>query len=131
LVDFAMLMNNPDLRTLQPVLARSTHTGRVDGEYCTPEFHDAAFAGLPIHGGAEALSYQVAPLDVLPTVVRRHAQLWYELTRALNALGQRSTKSGIADPAESPANMTREYSGRSARTFASLWRWLDHQKWQK
>jgi hypothetical protein len=95
---FAMLMNNPDLRTLQPALARSTHNGRIGGEHCTPVFHDAAFAGLPIHCGAEVLSYRVAPLDVLPNVVRRHAQLWYEMTQALKVLAQRSVKSGIASP---------------------------------
>ena len=88
---FTMLMNNPNLRTLQPALARSTHNGRLGGEYCTPEFHDAAFAGLPIYCGAvETRSYRVEPLGVLPTVVRRHALLWYEMTRALNALAQRS-----------------------------------------
>jgi hypothetical protein len=88
---FSMLLNNPQLRTLQPVLARSTHNGRLDGEHCTPQFHDAAFAGLPIYAGPAALRcYRPEPLDLLPSAVRRHARLWYEMTRALKALAERS-----------------------------------------
>jgi hypothetical protein len=88
---YAMLMRHPNLRTLQPVLARSTHNGRLGGEHCTPQFHDAAFAGLPIHSGAPGtLAYRVAPLALLPSVVRRHAMLWLEMTRALHALAQRT-----------------------------------------
>jgi hypothetical protein len=84
---FKMLTNNPQLRTLQPVLARATHNGRLEGEYCTPEFHDAAFARLPIFDGAAAtLVYRVQPLDLLPSVVRNHARLWFEMTCAMRAL---------------------------------------------
>jgi hypothetical protein len=88
---YAMLMRHPHLRTLQPVLARSTHNGRLGGEHCTPQFHDAAFAGLPIHAGLPGtLAYRVAPLPLLPSVVRRHAMLWLEMTRALHALAERT-----------------------------------------
>jgi hypothetical protein len=91
---FAMLMREERLRTLQPVLARSTHNGRLAGEYCTPQFHDAAFADLPIYDGvAGPLAYRVELLELLPTVVRRHAQLWYEMTCALKALAERSVRS--------------------------------------
>jgi hypothetical protein len=86
---FTMLMNNPQLRTLQPVLARATHNGRLDGEHCTPRFHDAAFARLPIfRGAADAPLYRVEALDLLPNVVRSHARLWLEMTCALRALNQ-------------------------------------------
>ena len=90
---FAMLMNNPHLRTLQPVLARSIHNGRLSGEHCAPQFHDAAFAGLPLYPGeAEAPAYRVEIIDLLPTTVRRHARLWYEMTCALNALAKALAK---------------------------------------
>jgi hypothetical protein len=89
---FTMLMNDRHLRALQPVLARSTHNGRLAGKYCTPQFHDAAFGGLPIYDGTGGpLCYRVEPLEMLPTVVRRHARLWYEMTCALQALAQRSS----------------------------------------
>jgi hypothetical protein len=88
---YAMLMGHPHLRTLQPVLARSTHNGRLGGQHCTPQFHDAAFAGLPMHAGVPGtLAYRVAPLPLLPSVVRRHAMLWLEMTRALHALAERT-----------------------------------------
>lgn len=71
------------------MLARATHNGRVDGEHCTPEFHDAAFARLPIYqGAADAPVYRVEPLDLLPSVVRSHARLWFEMTCALRVLGR-------------------------------------------
>jgi hypothetical protein len=42
-----LLMANPELRTIQPALARATHNGRLAGEFCTPAFHDRAFSDLP------------------------------------------------------------------------------------
>jgi hypothetical protein len=89
---YNMLMDAPHLRTLQPVLARATHNGRLEGEHCTPEFHDAAFARLPIYGGAPQ-SYRVEPLHLLPSVVSSHARLWFEMTCALRALSRRSAAS--------------------------------------
>jgi hypothetical protein len=47
-----------------------------------------AFAGLPIHGGG-ACHYRIEPIGLLPTVVRCHVRLWYEMTRALKALAER------------------------------------------
>lgn len=89
---FTMLMNNPHLRTVQPVLARATHNGRVGGEHCTAQFHDAAFGGLSIYAGAaERPSYRVVPYGLLPAVVRRHAFLWFEMTRALSAMARAAT----------------------------------------
>jgi hypothetical protein len=84
---FTMLMSNPLIRTLQPVLARATHNGRLQGEYCTPEFHDTAFGRLPIYNGeGAAQTYRVLPLGLLPHVVSSHARLWFEMSRALHAL---------------------------------------------
>jgi hypothetical protein len=86
---YSLLMGNPRLRTLQPVLARSTHNGRLAGEHCTPQFHDAAFAGLPIYDGDAGMRrYRVVPAGMLPSVVRRHVYLWYEMSRALSVLAQ-------------------------------------------
>jgi hypothetical protein len=86
---FALLMSSAQLRTLQPVLARSTHNGRLGGEHCSPEFHDDAFLGLPIYqGAADARTYRVEPLGLLPNAVRRHVLLWFEMTRALHALAR-------------------------------------------
>jgi len=88
---FTMLMNKPHLRTLQPVLARATHNGRLGGEHCTPEFHDAAFSRLPIYAGAGDLpSYRLEQLDLLPSVVRSHARLWFEMACALRVLSRQS-----------------------------------------
>jgi hypothetical protein len=86
---FTFIMNHPELRTLQPVLARSTHNGRLAGEHCTAGFHDEAFAGLPIYtGAADVPTYKVMPTGILPTVVRRHVRLWDEMTCALHALAR-------------------------------------------
>jgi hypothetical protein len=42
------LLRTPDLWVIQPAAARSVHTGRENGEYCTALFHDLAFADLPL-----------------------------------------------------------------------------------
>jgi hypothetical protein len=83
---FSLLLEDPHLRTLQPVLARSVHNGRLAGEHCTPRFHDLAFAGLPIYQGAAAADYRLVAAAELPSVVRRHAFLWAEMSSALRAL---------------------------------------------
>jgi hypothetical protein len=86
----AMLMKNPSLHTVQPVLARATHTGRRGGQHCTTAFHDEAFAELPLFTGSPvATTYRLVPHELLPSVVRRHARLWLEMTWAWNALAQR------------------------------------------
>lgn len=86
----SMLMSSPNLRTVQPVLARATHTGRRGGQHCTADFHDEAFAELPVFAGSpSAMTYRLVPQELLPSVVRRHARLWLEMTWAWKALAQR------------------------------------------
>jgi hypothetical protein len=84
---YALMLDEPRLRTLQPALARAIHTGRLAGEYCTPQFHDQAFDGLPLYGGGgEKVDYRHLPVAELPSVVGRHANLWQEMSAALRAL---------------------------------------------
>ncbi|HXQ41827.1 MAG TPA: hypothetical protein VN821_11200 [Candidatus Udaeobacter sp.] len=88
---YSLLLDDPRLRTLQPVLARAIHNGRLAGEHCTPRFHDLAFAGLPIYRGAAAApDYCLLAAAELPIAVRRHALLWKEMSWALRALNQKA-----------------------------------------
>ena len=88
---YSLLLDDPKLRTLQPVLARATHNGRMAGEHCTPRFHDLAFAGLPLHQGpARGIDYRLVPTGELPSVVRRHVALWHEMSWALRAMARRA-----------------------------------------
>lgn len=86
----SMLMSSPDLSTIQPVLARATHTGRRGGQHCTAAFHDDAFEDLPVFTGSPSpMQYRLVQHKFLPSVVRRHARLWLEMTWAWNALARR------------------------------------------
>lgn len=75
---YALLVNDARRRVVQPVLARARHTGRDDGEFCTPAFHDRAFPWLPL-AEASAGRYELRAVDDLPADVRGHAQLWDEM----------------------------------------------------
>ena len=44
---YALLANRKDLFSVQPALARATHTGKT-GTHATPEFHDKAFLDIEI-----------------------------------------------------------------------------------
>ena len=106
---YAVLLDEAHLRTVQPVLARATHNGRIAGEHCPPWFHDLAFEGLPLYDGATALNeFNLLPLAELPSNVRRHAALWREMTAALRALSKWQRHAGAASAAE-------PYSGKPAR----------------
>lgn len=84
---YALLFDNLRLCTVQPVLARATHNGRLAGEFCKPWFHDRAFEGLPVYDGAAAVDeFHLLPFAQLPSAVRRHAALWQEMSAALHAL---------------------------------------------
>ncbi len=84
---YALLFDDLHLRTVQPVLARAIHNGRLAGEYCPPWFHDHAFDGLPVYDGMAAVDeFQLLPLAQLPSPIRRHAALWQEMSAALHAL---------------------------------------------
>jgi hypothetical protein len=93
---FGLMFDDRRLRSLQPVLARATHTGRIAGEYCTPKFHDLAFKGLPLYDGSGEIDYRLLPIGDLPSAVQRHARLWEEMTAALRALGPRPAKRSLA-----------------------------------
>jgi hypothetical protein len=87
---YALMLDDAHLRTIQPALARATHNGRLAGEFCPPWFHDLAFSGLPIYGGAPAVSeFHLLPSAELPSSVRRHVALWQEMSAALRALSRR------------------------------------------
>ncbi len=93
---YALLLDDPGLRTLQPALARATHNGRLAGEHCSPQFHDLVFDGLPVYHGVPAVAdYRLMPVSELPSVLRRHAALWREMSGALRALlRQRRARAG-------------------------------------
>ncbi|MGE0229191.1 MAG: hypothetical protein AB7I38_11410 [Dehalococcoidia bacterium] len=76
---YGLLASNPELRGVQPVLARATHNGREGGIYALPAFHDAAFGGLPIND-TPAPAYRVVEVAELPRDVRAHVVLQDELT---------------------------------------------------
>ena len=61
------------LTCLSPATARATHTGREGGTYCTPDWHDLAFEGLPLAAKGRTADYTITPLEKLPPPVRRHA----------------------------------------------------------
>src|SRR5260370_29736666 len=70
---YARMLDEPRLRTLQPALARAIHTGRLAGEYCTPQFHDQAFDGLPLYGGGgEKGDHRLLPAAGRPRGGGRH-----------------------------------------------------------
>ena len=75
---YGLVAASPTLRSIQPVLARATHTGHL-GTYSLPEFHDAAFGKLPINA-RKAIDYRLTEVDELPHEVRSHVFLQDELT---------------------------------------------------
>jgi hypothetical protein len=84
---FHMLIGTQGLYSLNPVAARSVHTGRLGGIHTKPDFHDRAFEGLPIFEDLAARpQYHVVDTGALPGPVLRHVQLWAEMTNALAAL---------------------------------------------
>lgn len=87
---WSLLVRDSRRRVVQPVLARARHTGRDEGEFCTPAFHDRAFPWLPMADEAPS-DYAVCAVDELPPAVRGHAQLWDEFTAlSLQARGERA-----------------------------------------
>lgn len=76
---YSLLVNHARLRVIQPVLARSKHNGREDGQFSTPAFHDRTFPHLPL-ATVKATSLEMTQIDALPLAVRDHAMLWDEMT---------------------------------------------------
>ena len=76
---YGLVAANPALQSIQPVLARATHAGRMGGTYASPEFHDAAFGKLAINTRRD-VDYQLTKVEELPQEVRSHVLLQGELT---------------------------------------------------
>lgn len=78
------LMRSKKLVALQPVAARSTHTGRDEGSHAKPEWHDLVFSGLELAAEAPAgRRYRVVPVERLPAELKRHALLWEQYNETL------------------------------------------------
>jgi len=82
----AMLARAPLLRALHPVAARARHTGREGGVHCSAEFHDLAFARLPLSDARGPLAYRLVDPTDLPSPARGHAIAVDELVRAQLAM---------------------------------------------
>ena len=82
---YALVAEDPDLVTIQPALARATHTGREGGTWCLLDFHDRAFGDLQICDRVGA-DYRVVEPTVLPRELRAHLAVIDELTQARRAL---------------------------------------------
>lgn len=75
---YALLADSRELRAVQPVFARASHTGRV-GTHSTAEFHDQAFGGLQINAPQDVDYRLVSPLE-LPYEVASHIKQMDERT---------------------------------------------------
>ncbi|MDR3466127.1 MAG: hypothetical protein P4M07_09300 [Xanthobacteraceae bacterium] len=70
-----------DMVSLQPALARATHTGAA-GTYTKPGFQERAFGGMEINH-ARDVDYRVVDAATLPHVLRSHINLHDETTARL------------------------------------------------
>jgi len=92
-----MLAATPGLCSVQPVLARANHTGRVGGTYATPDFHDAAFGKLPINQ-LKGIEYRLVPRDELVHEVASHIKQMEEQTGHLFMLEKLSRETQRSVP---------------------------------
>ena len=76
---YGLVAANPTLRSIQPVLARATHAGRLGGTHVSSDFHDAAFGRLAINARRD-VDYRLTEVEELPQEVRSHVLLQDELT---------------------------------------------------
>ena len=76
---YGLVASDPTLRSIQPVLARATHAGRLGGTNVAPDFHDAAFGGLTINDCRD-VAYRLVQVEQLPQEVRSHVLLQHEVT---------------------------------------------------
>jgi len=82
------VLSRPELNVLSPMLARANHTGREDGIHCSEDFHDRAFANLPVYTGVPEISAYCICEDVaaLPYASKAHLYLWQEMGQCLMTL---------------------------------------------
>ena len=92
---YAAIAHSPTMVSVQPVLARATHTGR-EGTYANAAFHDRAFGNLTINTARDC-QYHVSNIDGLPHVVRSHIHLHQETTAFRLALEQGATNKSVLD----------------------------------
>jgi len=78
---YGLLAATPALRSVQPVLARASHTGRI-GTHSTAQFHDEAFGRLPINARRDLDYRLVSPLE-LPYEVASHIRQMDERTELI------------------------------------------------
>ncbi|MCW8842613.1 MAG: hypothetical protein OQK00_04275 [Rhodobacteraceae bacterium] len=80
---FAYLLLSEDLRMVQPLAARCTHTG-THGTHCTPDFQARAFDRLPLSDwtpdSATPPGYELTDIDALPYEISAH--IYSQLTIA-------------------------------------------------
>lgn len=74
---YALVANHPTLRTVQPILARSNHNGRL-GTFSRAKFHDSAFVGLAL--SRAPAKYRLVDPQALPHPVRSHLNAHAEIT---------------------------------------------------
>lgn len=99
---WGILAVNAGLRSVQPVLARANHRGRV-GVHARPEFHQRAFDHIEIATAAER-DYDFLSSEAIPREIRSHLNLFEELTelrlaeeRAAIRVGEAEIRRDIAE----------------------------------
>ena len=81
---YSHLLSQPDLYVLQPVFARTNHTG-AEGTYCTAEYQDASFSYVEVCD-VEVDTYNVINTQTLSGVARAYFILMNEMNSAMATL---------------------------------------------
>jgi len=115
---YGLVASVPGLRSVQPVLARATHNGREGGTYASPEFHDAAFGGLPINERREA-DYRLLAVADLPHEVRAHVVLQDEIT----TMRMQMEQVAVGNLAAQTTQLTTALARPAPSSPASDWFW--------
>lgn len=84
------VLQDPALKVVQPVAARSTHIGVV-GVHVRPPFQERAFGHISLSTSAPAAAdYRVVPIGKLPDPARGHSELLNHAARLMAGLDQRA-----------------------------------------
>ncbi len=75
---YGLLAATPNLFSVQPILARATHTG-AEGVNMRPALQEKAFSGLELCMEAQS-SFELLPVETLPRDIRSQIYLHEELT---------------------------------------------------
>lgn len=80
------VLKSSDLRVVQPVLARCTHTG-TEGMHCDAVFQAQAFEGMPIAthvpNPSDAAAFNLSAVDDLPYAARAHVYCQWDAAERL------------------------------------------------